>query len=116
MPFSMQCINKGCGKQMEPYIDPKTDKVYCSLCNLEISNVTHFAKVQMKALKQYRPKTGSAFSVKCTKCGKEDRPLLVGENIICSGCKNKHDQLSEPFKIMLREKLKKSSDIGDGHE
>lgn len=106
MPFSLPCTNKGCSKLQEPYIDPKTDKVFCSLCEREIINVTHFAKVQMKTLKQYKPKNTTSFSIKCQKCGKDDRPKLIGEDIVCASCKKPLDHLSEPFKIMLKEKLK----------
>lgn len=102
----MACTAKGCGHVMEPYLDPKDDKVYCSKCDKEITNVTHFAKVQMKTLKQFRQKKVVSFAVKCQKCGKEDRPKLVGDDIVCIGCKKPLDHLSEPFKIMLREKLK----------
>lgn len=108
--FSMSCSIKGCYKQMEPYIDPKTDKVYCSICDGELLNVTHFTKVQLKSNKQFRKKNSVAFGVKCNLCGKDDRPLLMGKDIVCAGCKKPLDQLSEPFKIMLREKLKKQSD------
>lgn len=104
--FSMPCTNKGCHKLQEPYLDPKTDKVYCSLCNLEISNITHFAKMQMKSLKQYKQKNMTSFAIKCPKCGKEERPKVVGQDIVCAGCKKPMDHLSEPFKLMLREKLK----------
>ncbi len=104
--FSMNCTTKGCYKQMEPYIDPKTDKVYCSICDGELTNVTHFTKVQMKSLKQYRQKASVAFGIKCNSCGKEDRPIVVGKDIVCPGCKKAHAHLSEPFKIMLRENLK----------
>jgi hypothetical protein len=106
MPFSMSCTTKGCGKTMEPYLDPKTDKVYCSACDNEMTNVTHFTKVQMKTLRQFKEKKVISFAVKCQKCGKEDRPKLVGEDIVCRSCKKTMDHLSEPFKIMLREKLK----------
>lgn len=106
MPFSMSCTNKGCGQVMEPYIEPKTDKVYCSACDREIGNVTHFAKVQMKSLKQFKQKKVVSFAVKCQSCGKEDRPKLVGEDIVCGACKKAHTHLSEPFKIMLRDKLR----------
>lgn len=106
MPFSTVCSNKECSKQMEPYIDPKTDKVYCSLCDKELTNASHFVKVQMKTLKQYRQKILTSFSVKCQKCGKEARPNLVKDDIVCPGCHKSHEHLSEPFKIMLREKLK----------
>lgn len=102
----MACTNKGCGKLQEPYIDPKTDKVYCSLCDLEISNITHFAKIQMKTLKQYKAKKTISFAIKCPSCNKEDRPKVVGQDIVCVNCKKPMTHLSEPFKIMLREKLK----------
>ena len=102
----MNCTTKGCGQVMEPYIDPKTDKVYCSVCDKEINNVTHFAKVQMKTLKQFRQKKAVSFAVKCQSCGKEERPKIVGEDVVCPACKKSHDHLSEPFKIMLKDKLK----------
>ena len=91
---------------MEPYLDPKDDKVYCSICDKEISNVTHFTKIQMKTLKQYKEKKVISFAVKCQKCGKEDRPKLVDDDIVCRFCKKPLDHLSEPFKIMLKQKLK----------
>lgn len=108
MAFSTQCMTKGCGKQMEPYIDPKTDKVYCSECDGEITNLTYFAKQQMKSSKQYKAKAAVSFAVKCKNCNKEERPKLVGKNkdIVCPSCNKEHQHLSEPFKIMLREKLK----------
>lgn len=99
-------VSEGCHKQMEPFIDPKTDKVYCSLCDRQLDNINHFTKIQMKTLKQFRQKSTASFSVKCKKCGKEERPKLVGQDIVCPGCKKPHDHLSEPFKIMLRDKLK----------
>lgn len=91
---------------MEPYIEPKTDKVFCSLCDGELANITHFTKVQLKTLKQYRVKIPTSFSVKCQFCSKEARPNLQGQDIVCPGCNKKHTHLSEPFKMMLREKLK----------
>lgn len=106
MPFSMVCNNKGCGKQMEPYLDPKTDKVYCSLCNKEITNITHFAKIQMKALKQFKQKIATSFAVKCSKCGKEARPKLLNDDVVCGECLRSLDNLSLPFKNMLKEQLK----------
>lgn len=106
MAFSTNCTNKGCGQIQEPYIDPSNDKVYCSKCDKEIVNITYFTKSQMKSSKQYKPKNVVSFSVKCKKCGKEDRPKLVNNDIICVGCNKPLDHLSEPFKIMLREKLK----------
>lgn len=106
MPFSIQCPNKGCGKIQAPYLDPQDDKVYCSLCEKEITNVTHFVKLQMKSLKQFKPKSNKPFAVQCQYCGKNDRPKLVQNDIVCAKCNKPLDHLSEPFKIMLRDKLK----------
>ena len=60
----------------------------------------------MKSLKQFRQKKVISFAVKCQKCGKEERPKIVGNDIVCKSCNNIHTHLSEPFKIMLREKLR----------
>lgn len=106
MPFMTYCTNKGCGKQMEPYLDPKDDKVYCAECDRELPTITHFAKIQMKSFKQFKQKKSMSFAVKCKNCGKEDRPKLVKDDIVCAACNKPHTHLSEPFKIMLKEKLK----------
>lgn len=106
MPFSMICNNKGCGKQMEPYLDVKDNRVYCSSCDREMNNVTHFVKVQMKSLKQFRQKQTVAFGVKCQNCNKEAQPKIVNDDIVCPSCNKVHTHLSEPFKIMLKDKLK----------
>lgn len=100
MPFTMPCNTKGCGIQ-QPYLDPKTDKVYCSKCEQEINNVTYFAKVQMKTLKQYREKKGESFSVKCNHCSNEHRPLQVNDKYLCSKCKQELN-VSEAFKLILK--------------
>lgn len=110
MPFAINCSNKGCRKMQEPYLDPKTDKVFCSLCNDEIFNVNYFTKVQMKSLKQFRQKTTNSFSVKCNKCGSEERPKILKNNsdekIVCGTCSKPLDNLSVAFKNMLKEQLK----------
>jgi hypothetical protein len=106
MPFLMTCSNKGCGDQMEPYIDPASDKVYCSSCDQELTNITHFTKIQMKSSKQFRKKKNISFGVQCKRCLKEDRPIILNKEISCPHCKSNHNHLSEPFKIMLKEKLK----------
>lgn len=106
MAFSTQCTNKGCGKIQEPYIDKSDDKIYCSECNREIENLTYFAKQQLKALGQYRKKPKISFAVKCEKCGAEARPLLVNDDVVCGKCKQALNNLSLPFKNMLKDKLK----------
>jgi|SRR5271166_2476156 len=114
MPISLICNNtyqddkgktKKCG-QVEPYMDQKTGQVFCPNCNSEITGVTHFMKTTMKTLKQFKQKLTVAFGVKCQKCNKEAQPKIVGKDIVCPGCGKPHEHLSEPFKIMLREKLK----------
>lgn len=102
----MTCTNKGCGDTMEPYLDSETDKVYCSKCDKELVNVTYFAKAQMRSSKQFKQKKAASFAVKCPKCGKEERPKLVKGDIVCGVCQKPLDHLSEPFKLMLKDKLK----------
>lgn len=109
MPFLMNCSNKGCGDHMEPYLDPSDNNVYCSSCDKELSNVTHFVKHQMKTFKQFRKKKNISFAVKCPSCSKEDRPKIVDKKITCPSCDKELSHLSEPFKIMLKEQLKKAN-------
>ncbi len=111
MAFSIVCSNRGCGDLMEPYLDPATDKVYCSKCEKELTNITHFIKMQMKQFKQYRPKKTISFAVKCKNCNAEERPQIQNKELICPKCKKLHSHLSQPFKIMLLEQLKKPQDI-----
>ena len=107
MAFTLPCTNKGCGKIQAPYIDLVDNKVYCSLCDKEIPGITPIVKNQMKMNKQFRQKQPKPFGVKCPRCGKDDRPRLMGNgDILCAGCGKPLDHLSEPFKIMLRDKLR----------
>lgn len=106
MAFSTFCTNKGCGKIQEPYIDPTDDKVYCSICDKEISNITSFAKMQMKGNKQFKQKVPTSFAVKCGKCGKESRPKLVKDDVVCGLCFKILDNISIPFRNMLKDKLR----------
>lgn len=107
MPFSINCTNKGCCKLQEPYIDPKADKVYCSFCDKEINNITYFTKVQMKSLKQFKQKSTISFSVKCEHCNKEGRPKISTSNeVVCGFCSKVLENLSIPFRNMLKDKLK----------
>jgi predicted transglutaminase-like protease len=106
MAFSTFCTNKGCGKIQEPYLDPQTNKVHCSLCDQEIVNLTPFVKSQMKSMKQYKKKEAKPFAVKCAKCGREERPKVVANDIVCGVCSQPMDNLSPIFKNMLKEKLR----------
>ena len=107
MPIQIQCNNKGCGQINAAYLDPTTNKVYCSVCNNEIENITVFTKNQMKFAKQFKEKTKKSFSVKCKYCKNEDRPLIENDNIVCSSCLKVQDQLSPIFASMLKVQLKK---------
>lgn len=114
MPLSLICNNtyvddkkkqRKCG-QIEPYMDPKTEKVFCPLCDNEIPNISHFTKVTLKNLRQFRQKVPVPFAVKCQNCGKESQPKIVNDDVVCPGCSQIHNHLSEPFKIMLKDRLK----------
>lgn len=107
MAFSTFCTNKGCGKIQEPYIDPKTNQVFCSECDGEIVNITPFTKNQMKMNKQFKQKKQTPFAVKCAKCGREERPKLTPkDDIVCGACGQSLDNLSPIFKNMLKDKLR----------
>lgn len=108
MAFSTNCTNKGCGKYQTPFIDKKTDKVYCSECEQEITNLTSFAKAQMKAIKQFREEKPAAFSVKCSHCSLTNQPDQQKDKFFCPSCK-KELKLSEAFRLMLIEKLKNAN-------
>lgn len=112
MAFLTNCTNKECRKIQEPYLDPKNDKVYCSKCDKEISNITHFTKIQMKSLKQFKQKVTASFSVKCLKCNKESRPKLLNKEVICGICNELlNNSLSPTFLNMLKEELKNIKDL-----
>lgn len=106
----MQCTNKKCGKMNTAYLDDENDTVHCGACDEEINNVSVFLKRQMRFSKQFRPKKVKSFSIKCQKCGKNDRPVLSGDDILCGACKKPMDQLTEFYKKMLREQLKTLGD------
>jgi len=105
MPFLIECCNKGCGQLNTPYIDPETDKVFCSKCDGEIPNVSIFTKRQMKHLKQVRPKEKKSFAIKCPHCKREDRPKVLNDEIVCVACSKIIDNISPFFKNMLKTQL-----------
>lgn len=108
MAVQILCTNKNCNKVQPPVINPKTDEVFCSVCDSKIENVTHFTKVQLKALKQYHEPKKVPFGVKCKKCGKEDKPVNNGADIVCGTCGATLDHLTESFKRMLKVYLNNS--------
>lgn len=111
MPVQLQCPHKGCMKVQEAWLDPKTDKVYCALCEKEIPNVNHFMKVQLKTLRQFRPKNTAPFATKCGNCSKESTPVLDNNDVVCSSCLKPLNHLSPIFKNMLKDQLTKKRDI-----
>jgi len=106
MAFSTFCTNKGCGKIQEPYLNPVDSKVYCSLCDGEITNITHFVKIQMKSMKQFRQRKPKPFAVKCGACNREEQPQIVQDEVVCGACSGPLNNLSPIFKNMLKEKLR----------
>jgi hypothetical protein len=106
MAFSTYCTTKGCGKIQEPYLDPQNNKIFCSICDGEITNLTPFVKSQMKGMKQFKQKQAKTFSVKCALCKADERPKQVGNDIVCGACGKPLENLSPIFKNMLKEKLK----------
>lgn len=108
MPVKAICTNKSSGKQNEPFMDQKKNKVYCSICYSEMV-VNHFIKSQLQALKQYGEKKVESFSVKCTNCSQEGRPILnKNKQVFCQFCKKELENLSEAFKLMLQNYLEKA--------
>ena len=102
----MPCTNKGCGKTMSPILDVNSNEVICSDCQREITNVSSFAKAQMKSLGQVKKDSKKSFAVKCISCGKETRPIELNNDLVCGSCKKPLSNISEPFKQMLRANLK----------
>jgi Zn finger protein HypA/HybF involved in hydrogenase expression len=110
MAVSANCTN--CNTTTEPFMDPKNDKVYCGDCEEEMQ-VSHFVKITMKSIKQFRQKQTISFGVKCQSCHKEARPVILDEKIVCPTCQNEHTHLSDSFKLMLKDRLKTAGkDLG----
>lgn len=107
MPFMINCTNKGCCKHTAALLDLQTDKVHCEFCDGEI-NVTFFTKSQLKSFKQVKQKQNEqqSYSFKCNKCLKSSTPILKDKQFVCKFCAEIFTNISEPFKIILKEKLK----------
>lgn len=105
MGFMIQCDNKGCREHQEAVLDKETNKVYCSICNGEIENITIFAKRQMLFTGQIKrdEQKKQAFAVQCQACKKTLCPKIeVGEDktrkLMCAGCGEELSHLSAPYK------------------
>lgn len=108
MGFLINCTNKGCGKQQEPFLDLQTNEVHCAECDGIIANISPFAKNQMRSNKQIRKSNPQAFTIKCNLCKKEVIPKEVNNDIVCGSCNQPLKQLTSFFKSMLKENLKKA--------
>lgn len=109
MPFVMGCNNKGCGKSQSPSLSLDDNKVYCSECGLEISNVSPFIKSQMKSLGQIKKESNTkSFGVRCPNCNKEGRPKKQNNNLFCKFCSKELTNLTPIYKNMLMKMLDKA--------
>lgn len=109
MGFLIYCDNKKCGKDQEPLLDVESNEVICIHCQQAIKSVTHFTKVQMKALGQVKrnEKKQQAFAVKCSTCKKESPPVLEKDNTIhCGLCAAHLKDLPAPFAQVIRNYFK----------
>lgn len=103
MAVMINCVT--CKKSTEPVLDQITNKVYCSVCDTETA-VSHFVKVQLQTLKQYKAKNNT-FLVKCLKCNKEATPTKKDNDIFCGVCQQPLSHITSIFKKMLFEHLDK---------
>lgn len=104
MPYKTFCLK--CKAESEPFLDKDTDKVFCSKCEEEFA-ASHFVKIQLKTLKQFKPKNTKSFTVICSNCKAKDRPNLISGKLFCPKCKKEYNNLSEPYKYMLLQFLPK---------
>lgn len=108
MSFLINCDNRGCMKTQSPLLDLTTNTVVCAECHLVITNVTQFAKSQLKAMGQTtkRHKAQRSYAIKCSHCNVEELPTLVGEQFVCASCKQELTNISAPFKLILKDHIK----------
>lgn len=109
MPMLINCDNRGCCKYQPALLNTADNTVICSECLKPIQNVTVFAKQQLKQLGQTisnrKPKAG--FSVKCQHCQSTDTPQRYDQQWICSNCKQELTNMSDAFKHLLQDVIKK---------
>lgn len=104
MSFLIQCDNKKCLQLQAAKLDKTSNEVICQECGESITNITYFAKQQLKSLGQTIDKTKSkeTFAVKCSSCSAEGKPIILNDKFCCNNCKEELDNLSHSFKYLLK--------------
>lgn len=107
MPFLTYCENKDCRKYQPPVLDETNNTVVCSECEATITNITDFAKRQLKTLGQVLKSSGQhgSFSVRCTKCSSQNTPVRKGDEFFCQKCSFKLS-LSHAFTTLIKLHIK----------
>jgi hypothetical protein len=108
MAIQLNCTDNKCKKWQEPKLDPKTNIAYCSVCGAE-QVMSHFTKVQLKAVGQVRQAMKSAFSVKCQKCKWDALPALLKGQLVCTKCSTAHTTISKPFESLIKQEISKQA-------
>lgn len=104
--FETLCVK--CKTDVTPVLDVKANVVVCPDCEEELTQITNFVKVQLKAAGQIKKEKQSrkAFSVRCQVCNKEAQPKIANGKVLCSLCGNEHEHLSAPFKQAILTAMK----------
>jgi hypothetical protein len=113
MVIELNCTIKGCQKFMQPVLDTKSNKVFCSVCDGE-QTASHFTKINLKTVGQIRKAGKSAYSVKCASCKWEAMPKVVNNQLACPQCSAAHKSVSKPFETLIREAIKKNTQDDNG--
>lgn len=109
MLFFTNCPNKGCRKDVQPFVDKDTMIAYCPECNGEMNNINLFMRRQLAANGNVRKdsKTKAAWSVKCESCKKEAPPVITNDKkILCSFCNKEMTGLNKFYANSLILNLK----------
>ena len=94
------CDNKGCMKQSNALLDPKTMEVICQECGKPIKNVSVSMKRTLKSFGQFiHNNKKTAFMMNCMSC-KANREVVFNEKkeTVCGICGN-------PIKVQASMKL-----------
>jgi hypothetical protein len=112
MAFIIQCDNRGCSKSQAACLDTESNQVICMECGKSITNVSSFAKAQLKSLGQTtkKAKTQQTYSVKCNHCSVINTPTFVQGKLCCKTCKKELTGLGAPFVTLLKDVLRNESE------